>query len=103
MKIKAAVQDWLVECEIRKYTPKTLRGYKMNLSIFQRYCEEELEIVDVDDITMATIKQFTQAMVRKGHKGTYVNGLLKCTKYYLLYLLYRSTSEYLHFLSVGRI
>lgn len=86
MKIKAAVQDWLVECEIRKYTPKTLRGYKMNLSIFQRYCEEELDIHEVDDITMATIKQFTQTMVRKGHKGTYVNGLLKCTKSFLQYM-----------------
>lgn len=86
MKIKAAVQDWLVECEIRKYTPKTIRGYKMNISIFQRYCEVELDIHDVDDITMGTIRQFTHTMVQKGHKGTYVNGLLKVTKSFLQYM-----------------
>ena len=83
MKIKAAIQDWLVECEIRKYTPKTLKGYRTNLNIFQRFCEEELEIVDVDDITMATIKKFTHSLISKGHKGTYVNGLLKTTKSFL--------------------
>lgn len=86
MKIKAAIQDWLVECEIRKYTPKTIRGYRINLNIFLRFCEEEMEIYEVDDITMSTIKQFTQTMVKKGHKGTYVNGLLKCAKSFLQYM-----------------
>ena len=43
MKIKAAIKDWLVECEIRKYTGKTLRGYNINLNIFLRFCEEELD------------------------------------------------------------
>jgi integrase/recombinase XerD len=86
MKIKAAINDWICECEIRKYTPKTIRGYKMNLSIFQRFCEEEMDIHDVDDITMATIKKFTHVMVNKGYKGTYVNGLLKTAKSFLQYM-----------------
>lgn len=63
MKIKAGIQDWLVECEIRKYIPKTIRGYKINLNIFLRYCEEVEEIHEVDDITMATIKKFTHTIV----------------------------------------
>lgn len=86
MKIKTAVKEWLVECEIRKYTPKTLRGYKINLNIFLRYCEEVLEIDDMDEISMATIKKFTQSMIQKGHKGTYVNGLLKSAKSFIQYV-----------------
>jgi integrase/recombinase XerD len=86
MKIKTAVKEWLVECEIRKYTPKTLRGYRINLNIFLRYCEEELEIDDMEDVSMLTIKKFTQAMIKKGHKGTYVNGLLKCAKSFIQYV-----------------
>lgn len=86
MKIKAGIQDWLVECEIRKYTPKTIKGYKTNLNIFMRYCEEEEGITDVDEITMATIKKYTHTMVSKGHKGTYVNGLLKVAKSFLQYM-----------------
>lgn len=85
MRIKDAIKDWLVECEIRKYTPKTIKGYKTNLNIFNRFCEEEMEIEEVDDITMATIKKFTHTMVQKGHKGTYVNSLLKVAKSFLQY------------------
>lgn len=86
MKIEAAIKDWLVECEIRKYTPKTLRGYKINLNIFLRYCKEELEITEMDDITYSVIKQYTQALIRKGHKGTYINGLLKSAKSFIQYI-----------------
>lgn len=86
MKIKEAITDWLVECEIRKYTPKTLKGYRTNLNIFQRFCEEELEITEMDDVNTATIKRFTQTMIRKGHKGTYVNGLLKTVKSFIQYI-----------------
>ena len=86
MKIEAAIKDWIVECEIRKYTPKTIRGYKMNLSIFQRFCEQEQGITDMDEINMAVIKQYTQALIKKGHKGTYVNGLLKVAKSFIQYI-----------------
>ena len=86
MKIKTAIKDWLVECEIRKYTPKTLRGYGINLNVFLRFCEEEAEITDMDDINMAVIKKFTQTMIKKGHKGTYVNGLLKSAKSFIQYI-----------------
>jgi integrase/recombinase XerD len=86
MKIKAAVEDWLVECEIRKYTHKTLKGYRTNLNIFMRFCKEELDIDDMEDVTYATIKKYTQVMVQKGHKGTYVNGLLKSAKSFIQYI-----------------
>lgn len=86
MKIKAAINDWIVECEVRKYTPKTLRGYRTNLNIFARWCEEKAEITEVDEINMAVIKRFTLDMIQKGHKGTYVNGLLKCAKTFLQYM-----------------
>lgn len=86
MKIKAAISDWLVECEIRKYTPKTLKGYRTNLNIFCRFCEEEMDIDDMEDMSMAVIKKFTQTMIRKGHKGTYVNGLLKSVKSFIQYI-----------------
>lgn len=85
MKIKAAVQDWLVECEIRRYTPKTLKGYRTNLNIFMRFCVEELDVDDMEDITVATIRKFTQTLIKKGHKGTYVNGLLKTVKSFIQY------------------
>jgi integrase/recombinase XerD len=85
MKIEACIKDWLVECEIRKYTKKTIKGYKTNLNIFQRYCDEEMQITDLDDVDMTVIKKFTQKMIQKGYKGTYINGLLKSIKSFIQY------------------
>lgn len=85
MKIKTAVKDFLIEIEIRKYTPKTLKTYRLKAGMFQRFCEEDLEITDMDDVTQGTVKQFTQALMRKGHKGTYINSCLKVIKSFIQY------------------
>lgn len=85
MKVRHAINDWLTECECRNYSPKTIKGYKTNLNIFATYLEEEQNIVQVDDINMAVIKQFTQYMI-KGRKATYVNSLLKSAKSFIQYM-----------------
>ena len=85
MKIRTAIEDFLVEIEIRKYTIKTQRGYKTNLNVFLRYCEEDLQITDMDDLDMAVVKRFTQRMIQLGRKGTYINTLLKTAKSFIQY------------------
>ena len=85
MKIKTAVKDYLVEIEIRKYTPRTIKTYRVKLGIFQRFCEEVAEINDMDEVTLATVKMFTKTMMEKGRKGTYINGCLKTIKSFIQY------------------
>lgn len=34
MKMQSAVDEYLVEIEVRKYTPKTIRSYRCNLNLF---------------------------------------------------------------------
>lgn len=85
MKIKAAVKEYLVEIEIRKYTSRTIRTYRVKLGIFERFCDEELQLTDIDELTMSAVKRFTQSMMQKGHKGTYINGCLKTIKSFIQY------------------
>ena len=85
MNIKAAVSEYIIECEVRKYSPRTITSYRNNLGIFQRFCEEELEIVDVKDVSIATTRQFSQSLIQKGRKGTYINTHLKTIKSFLQY------------------
>lgn len=84
MKINAAIKDYLLEIEIRKYTSRTIRTYRVKLGIFQRFCEE-LNLDDMDDVTLAVIRKFTQKMGENGHKATYVNGCLKTIKAFTQY------------------
>ena len=44
MKMQSAVDEYLVEIEVRKYTPKTIRSYRCNLNLFLRFCEQEAHI-----------------------------------------------------------
>lgn len=48
MKMQSAVDEYLVEIEVRKYTPKTIRSYRCNLNLFLRFCAEKLHVETVE-------------------------------------------------------
>ena len=52
MFIDVAVKEYLVEIEVRKFMPKTIRSYRNNLNLFVRYCKEEEEIEEIEDVTL---------------------------------------------------
>ena len=83
MRIDKAIRDFLIEIEIRKYTPKTIRSYRNNLSLFLRFCEEKAGIEYTEDISLPVIKQFVQTLSDSGRKGTYINSLLKTAKSFI--------------------
>lgn len=85
MKLEASVKEYLIEIEVRKYTPKTIRGYRNGLNLFLHFCSENLNVDEIDEVTPATIKQFSRHMTAAGRKGTYINGLLKTIKSFLQY------------------
>ena len=49
MEIGMAAKEYLIEIEVRKFTPKTIRSYRNNLNLFLRFCEEEAGITEVED------------------------------------------------------
>ena len=85
MKIQSAVDEYLVEIEVRKYTPKTIRSYRCNLNLFLRFCAEKLHVETVEALTPAVVRQFSRCMSEAGRKGTYINGVLKSIKSFIQY------------------
>ncbi len=85
MKINAAAKEYLTEIEIRKFTPKTIRSYRNNLNLFIRFCEEQTDTENIEDLTLAIVRQFTSFMISKSRKGSYINGLLKVAKAFIQY------------------
>ncbi len=84
MEIQHGIKEFLIEIEVRKYTPRTIRRYRNNLNLFLRFCTEH-EIAAIENVTLATVKQFTRAMTASKKKGTYINGILKGVKSFLQY------------------
>lgn len=85
MKVEAAIKDYLVDIEIRKYTTKTINTVRLRLGRFAKYLREELEIIDCDDITPAAVKRFSQYEMKRGLKGITINGNLKTIKSFIQY------------------
>ena len=83
MKIKHALQEYLLDIKVRKYTPKAIRSYRNNLNLFVRFLDEEAEVYDTEDLTLAAVRKFSAYMVGRGKKGRYVNGLLKTAKSFI--------------------
>ena len=49
MEIGMAAKEYLIEIEVRKYTPKTIRSYRNNLNLFLRFCTEH-EITGTENV-----------------------------------------------------
>lgn len=85
MHINTAVKEYLVEIEVRKFTKKTIRSYRNNLNIFLRYFQEEAQLTNIEDLSLAVVRKFTLYLVEKGRKGSYINSLLKVVKAFTQY------------------
>ena len=84
MEIELAIREYLKEIEVRKYTQRTIKGYRNNLSVFLAYCEQS-GTTDTGGLTIGLVKGFTVFMSSKGRKGTYINSLLKTVKSFITY------------------
>ena len=85
MNISTAKREYLIEIEVRKFTPKTIRSYRNNLNLFLHFCGEEAGITEVEELTLSVVRQFSLYMSGKGRKGSYINGLLKVAKAFIQY------------------
>jgi len=85
MKIMTAAEEYLIEIEVRKYTPKTIRSYRNNLNLFIRFCVEEEKITEIEGVSLTTVRKFAGFMVKRGKKGNYINSLLKVAKAFIQY------------------
>ena len=83
MEISKAVKEFLIEIEIRKYTPKTIRSYRNNLNLFLRFLQEQTEVEEMEELSLGDVRRFTQYLTQNGKKGSYINGLLKVAKSFM--------------------
>ena len=85
MLLKDVLREFLYEIQIKNYTPRTIKGYKNNLAKFFKYCESELEIVELEEITHLHIKQYLNYLKEKGLTPTYINTILKNIRSFYAY------------------
>lgn len=93
MKISTAAKEFLVDAEIKRFTPKTIRSYGYKLIQFERFLTEE-GITDIEDISNSTLKLYLQWLTRRGLKGKTINNYMKITKLFLQFCFEEEFSNF---------
>lgn len=68
MKISEAKREYLIEIEVRRFTPNTIWCYRNHLNLFLHFCEEEAHITAVEEMTLAVVRQFSLYISAKGKR-----------------------------------
>ncbi len=51
-----ALKEYLFECEVRRYTWKTIKGYRNGLEFLVNYLKQEQQINKIEEITSRNLK-----------------------------------------------
>ena len=80
-----ALKEFLLDCEVRNFTPKTIKGYRNALELLVRYLATEQNVEQIEDIEPFHIKQFLRNLQKAGRKPSYLNGLHKAMRSWFKY------------------
>ena len=85
MLLEESLKEFLFECEVRKYTWKTIKGYRNGLEFLMNYLKEKQQLTNLEDIQTRHLKAFFMYQSKRGRKETYMNGLLKTFRAFFKY------------------
>ena len=85
MLAKDTLEEFKLECELRRLTPRTIKGYYNSTLLFLTWLERQQEIKELEAIRPQHIKQYIQYLIRKQLTPNYINSILRCIRAYFRY------------------
>ncbi|WP_027702611.1 site-specific integrase [Metaclostridioides mangenotii] len=77
MHIDDVYREYIYELKARKYTERTIKGYKNNLNKYFTYCKTEFELTELEGITHIRIKLYLGVLKARNLSESYINTILK--------------------------
>lgn len=87
MLLSDVLKEFVFDCQIRKISYRTLKGYKNNNLRFFNYIHSEFGISELEQVSHSHIKQYFQFLIDKGLTEIYANGILKCMRAFFVYCI----------------
>lgn len=84
---KDIVKEFIYECELRKLSKRTIKGYRNNNLQFMNYVESQNNITELEEINHLHIKEYFRYLMEKGLTEIYINGILKCLRAFFKYCM----------------
>jgi integrase/recombinase XerD len=85
--------DYLIQCEERNLTVKSIEGYRFYLGYLKRYLEENQHSLLVDEITERNLKDFLKFMREKGNTQATINSAIASIRPFFNYLIEQEVIE----------
>ena len=79
------IDEFRVDCQLRRLSQRTIKGYINNNLQFSEYLENEFEIDSIEQVKPAHIKNYVLFLTQTDRKPTYINGILKCIRAFFKY------------------
>lgn len=85
MNLKFAFEEFVADREYKELSPRSIQNYKETFKQFFAYCVEN-EIIDADDVTSSTVKNFLITCQKNGNNPGSINFKLRNLKAIFNYL-----------------
>ena len=79
------LDEFRVECKLRRLSFRTVKGYYNNTALFLHYLEETEQLVELELIRPQHIKKYMHFKLDHGLSASYLNGVLKCLRAFFKY------------------
>ena len=89
---KDCLEEFKVECDLRRLSPRTIKGYYNNTSLFLNYLEKQEKLTQLEAIRPPHIKKYVQHLISKKLSLSCINCILKCLR---AFFKFAHTGEYI--------
>ena len=77
------LEEFKLDCQLRRLTERTINGYYNNTLNFLIYAEKHHGVTEVEEIYTLHIKHHVQHLLNKKLTAPYTNNILKCLRAYI--------------------
>ena len=74
-----------MDCNLRRLSPRTIKGYYNNTALCLDYLENTLGVTELEEIRPPHLKVYFQCLIDKGLTPSYANGVLKSLRAFYKY------------------
>ena len=85
MLAKDTLEEFKLECELKRLTPRTIKGYYNSTLLFLTWLQRQHQIYELEEIRTQHIKMYIQHLIKKQLSPSYINAILRCIRAYFRY------------------
>jgi len=86
MLAKECAEEFRLECELRRLSKRTSKGYINNTMLFLNFVEKQCGMDEIETIKAVHNKQYVSYLISKDLTPSYINGILKCLRAFFKYV-----------------